>query len=307
MSDYLLQTYGLTKYYGKQKAVDNVCMNIKKGEIYGFIGQNGAGKTTLMKMIMGIVIPTSGNFELFGKTESAEMEKARQAIGAIIESPTFYPHLSAYENLQYIGKIYGVSDKNAIENMLHRIGLAQTSKKKSGKFSLGMKQRLAIGMALLIKPKFLLLDEPMNGLDPQGMVEVRNLILELNHNENMTVFISSHFLDELSKIATFYGIIKNGELMEETSAEDLKKNSGSYIELSVSDNQKALSVFNDMGIEKYKVESDGSIKIFDVTCKTTDINIHMVQKNIEVQSIVQKNMTIEDYFLRMDTEVQKNA
>ena len=307
MNGFVLRTHNLTKKYGKQKAADNVSMNIKQGEIYGFIGQNGAGKTTMMKMIMGLVIPTSGNLEIFGQNEPRELEKVRQKIGSIIESPSFYPHFNAYDNLKYIGKIYGISDGNLIENILHRIGLDQTGKKKSGEFSLGMKQRLAIGMALLIKPKFLLLDEPMNGLDPQGTVEIRNLILSLNRDENMTVLISSHILDELSKIATCYGIIHNGVLVEEISTKELEKKCSKHIELLVNDNQKALSVIKDMGIENFEVKPDGSIEIFDENIKTSDITFNMVQNKVDVKSIVQKNMTLEDYFLGLGMEVQKNA
>ena len=212
MSELLLSTKGLTKQYGRQKAVSRMDIHVKKGSIYGLIGRNGAGKTTFLKMVAGLASPTDGEINLFGYTGN-QLKRIRSRVGCLIESPGLYGNLSAYDNLKIKCKFCGINKKGYIEEILKLVGLENTGKKKSKHFSLGMKQRLGIGLALIGEPDLLLLDEPINGLDPQGIVEIRDMIWRLKEERNMTIIISSHILEELSKIATDYGIIHEGQLL----------------------------------------------------------------------------------------------
>ena len=216
--EYILRTNTVSKKYTNYYAVDKVSISIKKGEIYGLIGENGAGKSTLMKMIAGLVEPSEGSIELFGNFVP---QTERYRIGCVIESPALYAELTAKQNLEVFRKAYGLSSKESVQQILKQVGLSQYENKIVKKFSLGMKQRLAIGIALLGNPDFLILDEPINGLDPTGIQDMRNFLLKLNREEHITIMISSHILGELSKIATKYGIIKNGKLIEEITAKYL--------------------------------------------------------------------------------------
>ena len=219
LSEMLLETRNLTKQYGHHKAVDSVNMHIKKGAIYGFIGRNGAGKTTCLKMISGLSKPTCGEIEMFGY-KGKDLQKVRSRIGCLIEAPGLYGNMTAYENLNIKCKLFGIKKKSYIEEILRIIGLEDVGKKKTKHFSLGMKQRLGIGLALVGEPDLLVLDEPINGLDPQGIAEIRDTIQRLQKEKNMTICISSHILEELSKIATDYGIIHNGSLLQEITREN---------------------------------------------------------------------------------------
>lgn len=218
MNDAILQTKHLTKRYGHRAVVDQVSMTIREGDIYGFIGKNGAGKTTFIRMAAGLAAPSSGSIRLF---DSSDLQKGRANVGTVIESPAFYPGMTALENLITFAKLHGIHDKKYLLKLLDLVGLSNVGKKKSKHFSLGMKQRLAIAIALIGDPKLLILDEPTNGLDPEGMKEVRELILKLNQEHLITVLVSSHILGELSKFATKYGIIHHGKLIEEFTEEDL--------------------------------------------------------------------------------------
>lgn len=220
MSEMLLETRGLTKQYGHHKAVDSVSMHIKKGAIYGFIGRNGAGKTTCLKMISGLSKPTSGEIEIFGY-KGKDLQKVRSRVGCLIEAPGLYGNMTAYENLNIKCKLLGIKKADYVEEILKTVGLEQVGRKKTKHFSLGMKQRLGIGLALVGEPDLLVLDEPINGLDPQGIAEVRDTIQRLQKERNMTICISSHILEELSKIATDYGIIHNGSLLQELTRDEL--------------------------------------------------------------------------------------
>ena len=221
MSEYVLQTHELTKTYARKNAVDHINLKIRKGDIYGFIGKNGAGKTTTIKMIVGLSNPTSGEIELFGSTD---LNEGRKRIGTVIENPALYPYLSARQNIEVQRIMKGVTDKSITDDLLEIVGLKDTGRKKAKNFSLGMKQRLAIALALVGDPEFLLLDEPINGLDPTGIKDIRELILKLNREAGITVLISSHILGELAKISTSYGVISNGVLIEQFTAEELKNN-----------------------------------------------------------------------------------
>ena len=224
--DYVLKTYGLTKKYKKQIAVNDAEMNICRGDIYGFVGENGSGKTTIIRLITGLIFANSGRFELFGVPhDSAEIRTARRKVGAVVESPSIYQNMSAYDNLKMQCKILGLPADERIQNTLDTVGLGYllNEKKKVSNFSLGMRQRLGIAMALLGEPEFLILDEPMNGLDPAGIVEIRELILKLNRERNITFLISSHILTELSLVATKYGIISKGHIIKEITATELQE------------------------------------------------------------------------------------
>ena len=218
MEQVVLKTNHLTKRYGHRAVVENLSMTIHQGDIYGFIGKNGAGKTTLIRMVTGLAAPSDGSIQLFG---SGSLLEGRRRIGTVIEAPAFYPGMTARENIVAFSKLQGLHDFSHTEDLLELVGLTHTGKKKCRNFSLGMKQRLAIAIALIGDPELLILDEPTNGLDPEGMKEVRDLILKLNQEKGITVLVSSHILGELSKFATRYGIIHHGKLIEEFTEEDL--------------------------------------------------------------------------------------
>lgn len=296
--EYLLQTRSLTKQFKKHKAVNNVNMHISQGDIYGFIGRNGAGKTTFLKMIGGLSTPTSGEIEMFGLT-GKDVKSVMPRIGVLIEAPGIYKGMSAYENLKLKCIAAGVNRKGYIEELLDIVGLSNVGKKKAGNFSLGMKQRLGIAMALVGEPDLLLLDEPINGLDPQGIVEVRDTILKLNKEKNITIVISSHILEELSKIATTYGIINNGVLIEEITREELSEKCCEYIEVKTATPQKAVVILEKMGFSNYKNIDSKTIKIYERLDESSSINMMLAKNNIMVDGITVMNQNIEDYFLNI--------
>ncbi len=223
---YFLETQNLEKRYKNFKAISNLNIHVEEGAIYGLIGENGAGKTTLIRIICGLQKPTKGTYQIYGiPNESKNIAAQRKRMGAIIENPAIYLEMSAEENLKEQYKIMGLSNFEEISEILQLVGLAQVGKKKARNFSLGMKQRLGIAIALVGNPDFLILDEPMNGLDPQGIIETRNLILKLNREKGITFMISSHYLDELSKIATHYGFMHKGEMLKEIKSTDIEQNS----------------------------------------------------------------------------------
>ncbi len=255
--EYILITESLTKKYGRFVALDDFKMHIPKGSIYGFVGKNGAGKTTLIRLITGIQTPTVGEYVLYGvKNTDKEIIKARCKMGAVVETPSLYLDRTAEGNLKQQCLTLGLS-YDVIPEILKLVGLENTGNKKARYFSLGMKQRLGIAVALVGNPEFLVLDEPANGLDPQGIVEIRELILKLNRERNITVLISSHILDELAKIATHYGFIHKGKLIKEISAEELEKEFQNSVKIKVEDLSKVQEIFDDIGIE-YEVETDNN-------------------------------------------------
>ncbi len=294
--DYVLSTNCLTKQYKKQKAVDSVSLHIKRGDIYGFIGRNGAGKTTFLKMISGMSSPTSGEFSLFGY-DSKESSKVLSRIGTLIEAPGIYPTMTAYENLKLKCICCGIRKSGYIEEILELVGLSDVGSKKAGRFSLGMKQRLGIGLALVGNPDFLVLDEPINGLDPQGIVEVRDIIQKLNSEKGITIIISSHILEELSKIATKYGIINNGKLIEELTKEELFAKCQEHIELKVDKIEVACTVIEGMGISNYKVVDTNTIYVYERLTDSGEIVLELAKNNIKILGIIVKNEDLEDYYL----------
>ena len=294
--EYVLQTEDLTKRYGQVNVVDKVDMHVKRGSIYGFIGKNGAGKTTFMRMIAGLAVPTSGKITLFG---AGEPERARSRIGTLIEEPGVYGGMTARENLEVLRRSFGITEKNRVEEMLALTGLLDNDKKKVKNFSMGMKQRLGIAISLMRNPDFLILDEPMNGLDPAGIREMRELLLKLNREKQITVLISSHILDELSRIATHYGIIRDGRLIEEFSEGDLEKRCRRCLKLVVDHPQKAAAALEELSIQNYDVPEPGILRVFEGLDDTAGINGALVRKGILLKESYLAGQDLEGYFMEL--------
>ncbi len=291
--EYVLKTHELTKNYGMKKAVNGVSISIKKGDIYGFIGKNGAGKTTLMRLVLGAAVPSSGTLELFG---GQNPDAARHRIGSLLESPSLYKNCSAYENLKRFSLLTGNSDKD-IRAILRFVELGDTGKKKVGQFSLGMKQRLGIAIAMLGHPEFLILDEPVNGLDPEGIKDIRDLILRLNKELGVTILVSSHLLDELAKVVTVYGIINNGVLVEQISAKELQQKCRRRLLITVDDTEKALEVIRgQLGDIKPRLE-ENTIVIDSHLEDSAAINTALVENGISVIELQRQTATLESYFM----------
>ena len=294
----VLSTKALSKKYQKQMAVDGLDMTIEQGDIYGFVGENGSGKTTVIRMITGLIFPHSGSFSLFGvDNKSSNIGEARSRVGAIVETPSIYRNMSAYDNLKTQCALLGVRDEEKIRTALADVGLEYLidEKKKAGNFSLGMRQRLGIAMALLGDPEFLILDEPMNGLDPAGIVGIRELILKLNRERNITFLISSHILTELSLVATKYGIISKGKLLKEITAEQLHNECTKTTFISADDPQTLTSAVQSATDARLEYTADG-VKIFG----TIDLNAVLaavIASGVKVLSVNCSETSIEDYYL----------
>ena len=291
--EYVLRTDKLTKCFGDKKAVNKVSMQIKKGDIYGFIGKNGAGKTTLMRLVLGVAEPSDGRITLFN---GQPLRYARHHIGALLEYPCLYKNCTAYENLKRFSLLTDSNNKQ-INNILKLVGLDKVGNKKVGKFSLGMKQRLGIGIALLGDPEFLILDEPVNGLDPTGIKEIRDVILRLNHERGITFLISSHLLDELAKIVTTYGIINDGVLIEQISAAELEHRCRHQLKLRVDDPQKAYALLSCL-TDKSSIKLDGdTLYLYKLIERSADINRLLVRHGIKVHELSVQSDRLEEYFL----------
>lgn len=298
MKEVILKTYNITKKYGNQVAVNNVNMTIRKGEIYGFIGQNGAGKTTLIRLITGLIHKTGGEIELLGATGENELNKSRTMVGSLIETPSFYTNMTARENLEVSRLVRNIPGKKCIDEVLELVGLKDVEKKKVKNFSLGMRQRLGIANALMGNPKLLILDEPINGLDPMGIVEIRELLKKINKEKDMTILISSHILSELSELATTYGIISNGKLIEEITSEELAEKCRQYIDLKVDDTSRAVTLLErELGISDYEVLEDKKIKVFSNLENVGEVNSILSKSGVIVQSISIKGENLEEYFM----------
>ncbi|EMA6345206.1 ABC transporter ATP-binding protein [Bacillus cytotoxicus] len=296
----IIKTTNLTKVYGKQRSVDHLNINVNKGEIYGFIGRNGAGKTTTIRMLLGLIKPTSGKIEIFGEDFAKNQKDILRRIGSIVEVPGFYENLTAKENLLINAKIIGVHKKNAIEEALEIVGLQYETKKLVGKYSLGMKQRLGIARALLHYPELLILDEPTNGLDPIGIKEMRKLIKSLAQERNITIFISSHILSEVEQLVDHMGVIHKGKLLEETSLDALRKLNRKYLEFQVDDDNKASMLLEkQFHIFDYEVHDEGNIRVYSHFGQQGQINKMFVQNDIEVLKIMMSEDRLEDYFTKL--------
>jgi len=296
--EYILETQGLTKMYGQKAACRDVNMHISEGQIYGLIGRNGAGKTTIMRIVSGLARPTSGDYSLFGKNGWAK-SKMLKNVGVLIEHPGLYLRLSAYENLKIKCLAAGVEPKGYVEQLLELVGLSDTDKKKgAGAYSLGMRQRLGIALALVGDPRILILDEPINGLDPQGIVEVRKTVVRLRDEKGITIMLSSHILDELSRVADSYGIINDGTLLDEFSAAELHKRSGKYVVIRADDPEAAVRALAPLGITAVK-EPDGSLRVDGQTDRLKDMAAAVVQAQAGLTEIYQHSVSLEDYYLNV--------
>lgn len=296
--DYVLVTNALEKKYKGFKALDGLSMHIPKGAIYGFVGKNGAGKTTLIRVVCGLQQATSGDYTLYGiKSTEKTIAKARRRMGAVVETPSIYLEMTAEENLKEQYRIIGLPSYEGIPELLKLVGLADTGRKKAKNFSLGMRQRLGIAVALAGDPDFLVLDEPVNGLDPQGIIEIRELILKLNRERQITVLISSHILDELSRLATHYGFIDNGHIVKEISAEDLEAACRKCVRMEVSDTKVLANVLDDAKLE-YKILSDTEADVFSKV-KITTLTLALAERGCEVLSVQERDESLESYYVSL--------
>lgn len=297
MNDYVLQTHQLTKQYKSQTALDRVDLSIRQGTIYGFIGQNGAGKSTLMKLVTGLAFPTSGTVELFGATGGAELVKARKRMGVSIENPALYPQLTASENLEAHRLQQGIPGRETVKRTLELVGLSGTGRKKARNFSLGMKQRLALGVALLGSPEFLILDEPTNGLDPMGVVEMRDLLTKLNREMGITILISSHILSELHLLATHYGIIHKGKLLEQLTSRELQEKCRQFIHIRVDRPERAAAVIErELATTAFEVTNDGSIRLFSYLDRPAAVSATLVGEGLALEQFMPMGEDLESYF-----------
>ena len=299
MNEVIFKTTNLCKKYKSSVVLDNVNMTINKGDVYGFIGENGAGKTTLIKILTGNSFKTSGYISLLGETENEDIAKKRKHIGAIIETPAFYPNMSAYDNLNLHAIQCGITNKARINEVLELVSLENT-KKKAKHFSLGMKQRLGLAFAMLNNPDFIILDEPMNGLDPVGISELRELLKKLNKENNITILISSHLLSELSHIATRYGFISKGKLLKEISLKELNDEFKQYLSIKTDDVELTTQVIrNKFNCEDYSVCEDNTIKLYNCLDKVGEITKELALANILVSEIAVKGDNLESYYMNL--------
>lgn len=296
--EYVLTTDGLTKTYRRFRALDGLTMRVPKGAIYGFVGKNGAGKTTLIRLICGLQTPTSGAYALYGRNYSdPEIGRSRRRMGAIVEQPSIYPDMTAEENLAVQYRLLGLPSEKEIAQLLDMVGLGHAGRKKAGKFSLGMRQRLGIAMALAGDPDFLVLDEPMNGLDPQGIIEIRELILRLNREHQITVLISSHILDELARIATHYGFIDQGRMVRELSADELDAENRKCTRVTVSDTLALARVLDQMEVE-YRVVSDTQADLYG-SVNVSLLAIALMGENCEILSMQEHDASLESFYMSL--------
>lgn len=300
MAETVLKTGTLTKKYGSFLAVDSMSLEVKKGEIYGLVGKNGAGKTTLLKMVSGLSHPDSGEIALFGKSGSAGLNAARARTGCIIETPSFLPYLSAEKNLEYYRIQRGLRSPQCIRKSLEFVGLADTGTKKFKNFSLGMKQRLGLALAIMSSPGLLILDEPINGLDPMGMAEFREMILTLNREQGTTILISSHILSELSQIATTYGFIHNGRLIETVSAEALKEKCKRSLKVKVNDPERAAGILKgELNCTQLHISGDSALYLEEYLEAPEKIVSTLVKNNVLVSEVRQSGLNLEEYFIEL--------
>lgn len=306
MNDFVIETKQLTKIYGEQTAVSKVNLHVKKGRIYGLLGRNGAGKTTIMKMVLGLASITSGEVDVFGKNIKGREKRVYPRIGAIIETPGFYPNLTGTENLEIFAKLRGTAAPHAVKNALEIVGLPYKDKKLFSKYSLGMKQRLGIANAILHDPELLILDEPTNGLDPIGIAEVRDFIKELSAAQGKTILISSHILSEISLLADDIGIIDNGVLLEEGGMRELEEKNRKYILLQVSDIPKATLILErKFHLTDYSVQDDHTLRLYDASLDMGEVNKVLVMQDITVMSSFGERMRLKRSAYQPDEEAAR--
>ena len=296
--EYVLKTNALCKTYRNFKALNGLTMNVSKGAIYGFVGRNGAGKTTLIRLVCGLQMPTGGEFELYGvKNSDSAISASRRRMGAVVEAPSLFPEMTAEENLRYQYRLLGMPSYDGIGDLLKLVGLDATGAKKAKDFSLGMRQRLGIAIALCGDQDFLILDEPINGLDPQGIIEIRELILKLNRERNITFVISSHILDELSKLATHYGFIDSGRIVREMSAEELEDACRKSLRVTVTDAAALTAVLDDMGLS-YSVTDENHAEIY-ARPNISELVFALADKKCQLISCSEQEETLEGFFISL--------
>ncbi len=302
MQQNIVEAYDLKKKYGKFTALEDVSFTVKRGDIYGLIGRNGAGKTTIMKIITGLAEKSDGDFKLFSD-DSGALYKAKKRIGCLIENPAFFPNLNAYQNLKYYAIQKGIIDKNQVDEVLKLVKLDEAGKKKFRAFSLGMKQRLGIAYALLDNPDLIILDEPINGLDPIGISEMRDIFRMLNIERGITIIISSHILTELYAVSNKFLFIENGNVLKEITKEELDMECKKCTVFAVNDTKKATILLEEkLNINNYKVIDDTEINIYDAECSSSKINRVFVENDIDVMKIGESGMLIENYFKSLVNE-----
>ncbi|MBE6501957.1 MAG: ABC transporter ATP-binding protein [Methanobrevibacter thaueri] len=300
MVDYVIETNNLSKIYSRNKVVNSVNMHVEKGKIYGLLGKNGAGKTTTMCMLLNLTYPSAGEIYLFGKDPKRHSNEIYQRIGSIIETPGFYENLTAYENLKIIGKIRGDYDPQKIRLVLEMVNLGEVKSKRFKDFSLGMKQRLGIAAAILHNPELLILDEPINGLDPFGIKEIRTLLKRLSHEFGITILISSHILSEIENLADVIGFMDNGVLIDEMSREELHDRLNKFVEFEVSDINLAISIFNELELKEnddYTFDND-TIRLYSHLNMRDKFNALFVKAGIDVKKVNLCEENLEEFFTR---------
>ena len=295
---YVLETNALTKQYKNFTALNGLTMHIPKGSIYGFVGRNGAGKTTLIRLICGLQEPDSGSYRIYGiKNTDPQIVRSRRRMGAVVETPSIYLDMNARNNIRQQYQILGIPSENGIDELLQLVGLSDTGNKKAKNFSLGMRQRLGIAIALAGNPDFLVLDEPVNGLDPQGIIEIRELILKLNQQHGITILISSHILDELARLATNYGFIDGGHLLKEMSAEELEKHCRKCIRAEVSSTKTLACVLDEMKLE-YHIVNEHTADIF-AELSITKLVETLAGSNCEIYSLKDCEESLESFYMNL--------
>ena len=298
MSELILQTRDLTRRYGHTLALDHAALSVEKGQIFGLVGRNGAGKTTIIRMVTAQTAPTEGELSLFGETGEKALSRARARTGAMVETPSFYPYLTARQNLEYYRLQRGIPGRRVVDEVLEEVDLASTGKKTFKNFSLGMKQRLGLALALMNRPDFLLLDEPIDGLDPEGIVEFRNLLLQLNRERQTTILISSHILSELSNMATCYGFLDNGVMLEQISAKALEEKCRACLELHVDDaSRAALALEQRLGAMDYEVLNASVIRLYSHLEEPAAVTRALVEAGVGLSAVESRGANLEDYFL----------
>lgn len=300
--EYIMETHDLCKSYKGRTVVNVVNIHVKKGEIYGFVGPNGAGKSTVMKMILNLIQPDAGEVRLFGEKVTDHSYESFKRVGSIIENPYFYDKMTARQNLELHCEYMGFPNKNRIDEVLQMVDLQNVEGKQICHYSLGMKQRLAIARAILARPEFLILDEPINALDPEGIREMRNLFRRLNQEAGTTIFISSHILSEVDLIADRIGIIQHGKLLTELSIEEIHKHQTEYISLQVDDVARAATVLERMGITNFTVLDKAFLRIYGTDIAGKDLSKALVENGVGLESLGRKQDTLEDYFFQLTEE-----
>lgn len=300
--DYIMETVGLRKAYKDNIVVDDVNMHISKGAIYGFVGPNGAGKSTVMKMILSLIQPDAGEVQLIGEKVTSHSYEIFKKVGSIIENPYFYDKMTARQNLELHCEYMGFPNKERIDEVLHLVDLQNVEKKQVCHYSLGMKQRLAIARAILAKPEFLILDEPINALDPEGIREMRTLFQRLNQEDGTTIFISSHILSEVDLLADTIGIIQHGKLLTELPIEEIHKHQTDYISLQVDDVTRVAALLENMRITNFSVLDKEFIHIYDSDISGKTLSKAIIENGIGLESMGRKQDTLEDFFFQLTEE-----